>query len=128
MRFSTEEPPVFISLIMNVSSHLSNWLKMCKMRCISQINTHYFPFMSYNIEITIFAIWGFVLQKNCTILMETLYTREFTFGKIIHHYLFNSLVYKMVPLYLNRNLQGLLISGIIHLTLIRGRIISGSIS
>ena len=33
-----------LSLIMDFSFLLSNWLKMYKMRCTRQINIHYFPF------------------------------------------------------------------------------------
>ena len=42
-RFWPALPSVFISLIMNVSFLLSNWLKIYKMRFISQVNKD-FPF------------------------------------------------------------------------------------
>ena len=70
MRFWPEVPPVFMSLIMNVSFFLSNWLKMYKMRCIRQIEKHYFQFLPYLIEISILAFLGFAWRKRCTILME----------------------------------------------------------
>ena len=70
VRFWPEVPPVFISLIINVSFLLSYWLKMYKMRCIRQINKYYFHFAPYFIEISILAFWRFVWQKRCTILME----------------------------------------------------------
>ena len=70
VRFWPEVQPVFISLIMNVSFLLSNWLNMYKIRCIWQINKHYFHFLPYFIEISILAFWGFVWRKRCTILME----------------------------------------------------------
>ena len=121
VRFLPEVPPVFISLIVNVSFLLSNWLKMYKMRCIRQINKHYFNFLPYLIEISILAFWGFVLTEKMhnidgnkrwhyitlnihIIFME--FIREFKFGMIIHHYRFNSFVYSMTPYDIDRNLQG----------------------
>ena len=62
--------PVFISLIMNVSFLLANWLKMHKMRCIRQVNKKYFPLLHNFIEIIIFAFWGFAGRKSRTILIK----------------------------------------------------------
>ena len=46
---------------------------------------------------------------------------------MIHHYLI-SLKYSMMPYDLDRNFQGSLVSGIIHLALIWGRVIKGQFS
>ena len=91
------------------------------MRCIRQINKHYFHFLAlfyrnFNCGISevcltekMHNIDGNERRHYTTlniriILIECI--REFKFGMMIHHYRFNSFVYSMTPYDLDRNLQG----------------------
>ena len=71
VRFWPEVPPVFISLIINVSFLLSNWLEMHKMRCIRQVNKNYFAFFAYFYRNYDFGILGVCWRKSRAILLET---------------------------------------------------------
>ena len=70
MRFLPEVPPVFVSLIVNFSFLLANWLEMHKMRCIRQVNKNNFPFLHNFIEIMILAFWGLAGRKSSAIFRE----------------------------------------------------------
>ena len=109
LRFWPEVPPVFICLILLVSL-LSNWLKMYKMLCISQINKHYSLFALFYRN-HYFVMFGGCLMESCTLLMDNINIiylwnihiflidciREWKFGMKIHCYCLNSSGYSMTP-------------------------------
>ena len=52
-------------------------------------------------------------------------TREFKFGMMIHHYLFNTFGYSMITYDLDRKFSRSFISAVMHFAMVWGRVISG---